>query len=152
MKGTRQGSFFSFEFCSFKISKERHSKNVQSRPPFERTLFFDQNEFWKNNRQILKERYSIKQPILVILPEVIIWCLSFDVALQKVINLNKCFPSVIFVCNVFVLQSLKESFIFSFNISWYQTREQTNDTYIIIPFSMNWIKNMEIFFQKCHPI
>jgi hypothetical protein len=152
MKGTRQGSFFPSNFVLSKFQKNVIRKNVQSRPPFKRTSFFDQNEFWKNNRQILKEPYSIKQPILVILPEVIIWCLSFDVALQKVINLNKCFPSVIFVCNVFVLQSLKESFIFSFNMSWYQTREQTNDTYIIIPFSMNWIKNMEIFFQKCHPI
>jgi hypothetical protein len=58
MKGMRQGSFFSFKFCSFKFRK-----NVQSRPPFERTLLFDRNKFWKNNRRIWKECYLIKQPI-----------------------------------------------------------------------------------------
>jgi hypothetical protein len=45
------------------IRKNVIRKNVQSRPPFERTLLFDRNEFQKNNRQISKEHYSIKQPI-----------------------------------------------------------------------------------------
>jgi len=63
MKGMRQGSFFSFEFCSFEFQKNVIRKNVQSRPPIERTLLFDRNKFQKNDRRISIERYSIKQPI-----------------------------------------------------------------------------------------
>ncbi len=70
--------FFSFEFCSFEIRKNVIRKNVQSRPPFERTLLFDRNTIRKNDRWILKERNSIKQPIQFSTELNWITCIYFD--------------------------------------------------------------------------
>ena len=62
-------SFFHFfvRITFFRIfRKNDFRKNVQSRPIFERTIVFFRNEFWKNDRRISKERYSIKWPIPVL--------------------------------------------------------------------------------------